>query len=138
MKLLLDTCVFLWIVQEPEKISPTGKKSFENPANMVFLSSITSWEISLKYSIGKLPLPVSPRIYISEALEGLAVTPLHLTGEDTFHLSGLPHLHSDSLDRLLICQAIEHGLTLLTPDETNSKLSGQDPLVGSPVDSYLA
>jgi PIN domain nuclease of toxin-antitoxin system len=117
MNILLDTCVFLWIVQEPEKISAAGKTSFADPANAVFLSSITPWEISLKYSLGKLPLPVPPRIFIPEALAGLAVTPLPLTNEDTFHLTGLPDLHKDPFDRMLICQAIEHGLTILTPDE---------------------
>jgi len=117
MNILLDTCVFLWIVQEPEKISPSGKLFFADPDNTVFLSSITPWEISLKYRIGKLPLPVPPRIFIPEALEDLAVTPLNLAGEDTFHLHGLPHLHKDPFDRMLICQAIEHGLTILTPDD---------------------
>ena len=83
----------------------------------MFLSSVTTWEICLKHSLGKLPLPVPPRIFIPEGLAGLSITPLTLAYEDSFHLQGLPPLHKDPFDRMLICQAIEHGLTIMTPDE---------------------
>ena len=61
MKILLDTCSFLWISLEPEKISAQAMSAFKNPANTVFLSSITSWEMGIKFHLGKLVLPVQPR-----------------------------------------------------------------------------
>jgi PIN domain nuclease of toxin-antitoxin system len=117
MNILLDTCSFLWVVQEPEKISLPSKHAFEEPSNTVYLSSVTTWEIALKYSIGKLTLPIPPRIFIPEALAEHGIATLALAFNDTFHLQGLPSLHRDPFDRMLICQAIEHGLTILTPDE---------------------
>jgi len=117
MNILLDTCSFLWIVQEPEKISLISKHAFEEPSNKVYLSSVATWEIALKYSIGKLPLPIPPRIFIPEALAAHEIATLDLSPNDTFHLQELPSLHRDPFDRMLICQAIEHGLTILTPDE---------------------
>ncbi len=117
MNILLDTCTFLWIIQEPEKISLPCKIAFEEPSNSVFISSVTSWEITLKHSIGKLPLPTSPRMFIQEAITEHGITTLALAFDVVFHLQGLPPLHKNPFDRMLICQAIENGLTILTPDE---------------------
>ena len=116
MNILLDTSTFLWIVQEPGKLSIFGKQVFTEPSNMVFLSSVTVWEITLKYNIGKLPLPIHPRDFISQALAEHGIASLVLAHADIFHLPGLPTIHKDPFDRMLICQAIENGLTILTPD----------------------
>lgn len=116
MNFLLDTCAFLWVTLKPEKLSDTFLDCFRNPANTVFLSSITAWEIGIKYSIGKLSLPVVPSRFIPEERKNHHISELELNAADTFHLETLPFLHKDPFDRMLICQAIERSLTILTPD----------------------
>lgn len=64
MRVLLDTCTFLWLISDDPKLSDKARSLFENPENEVFLSSVSFWEINVKYQIGKLPLPESPKTYI--------------------------------------------------------------------------
>ena len=116
MSFLLDTCSFLWVTLKPEKLSNTFLECFSNPNNTVFLSSVTVWEIGIKYSIGKLTLPVTPSLFIPEERESHQITPLGLNEADTFHLENLPFIHKDPFDRMLVSQAIERSLTILTPD----------------------
>lgn len=117
MKLLLDTCTFLWITQGTDNLSAKSVESFISPENTVFLSSISAWEISVKYSLGKLRLPYPPEIFIPKERRRHMITKLPLSEQDIFPLSRLPDIHGDPFDRILICQAIENGLTILTPDK---------------------
>ena len=112
MKILLDTCTFLWISLAPEKISDQAMSAFKHPANTVFLSSVTSWEIGIKFHLGKLVLPAAPEMFIPTERKEHKIDSLKLKEKDTFHLGRLPDIHKDPFDRILICQAIENGLTL--------------------------
>ena len=116
MNILLDTCAFLWIAKDASKLSPTAYQSFKSTANTIFLSSISAWEISVKYRIGKLNLPYSPEQFIPRERKRHFINKLPLSENDTFQLAQLPDIHKDPFDRILICQAIENGLTILTPD----------------------
>ena len=116
MKLLLDTCTFLWLVTDDEALSPESRNLFSDPTNDVFLSAISGWEIMLKHSIGKLPLPTPLEQFLSTQRTRHHIEPLPLREEATVHLPKLPALHKDPFDRMLICQAIQHELTILTPD----------------------
>ncbi len=116
MNILLDTCSFLWLALEPEKISAKAMTAYENPANIVYLSSITSWEIGIKFHLGKLLLPATPEIFIPTERNEHKIASLELSEKTTFHLADLPPVHKDPFDRILVCQAIENGLTILTPD----------------------
>ncbi len=118
MKLLLDTCTFLWILADDPRLSATAREVFSDPANPVFLSSASAWEIGIKNALGRLPLPAPAGRYIPEMREKHRITPLPLDEESCLRVGQLPSLHRDPFDRMLICQAISHGLTLLTPDET--------------------
>ena len=89
---------------------------FSNPKNEVCLSAVSAWEISVKYLLGKLPLPLSPDIFISKERKRHLIAPLDLSEKDTQHLCKLPAFHKDPFDRMLICQAIEHSMTIITPD----------------------
>ena len=60
MKILLDTCTFLWLIKGSKELSPKAVEVFEDPKNEVYLSSVSAWEINVKYSLGRLSLPVSP------------------------------------------------------------------------------
>ena len=116
MRLLLDTCTFLWILTEPSKLSASTLEAFQSPGNEVFLSAASGWEIALKYSIGKLPLPADPVRFVPAQREAHGIRSLEITEEAALHQSRLPTLHRDPFDRLLVSQSIVQELTILTPD----------------------
>ncbi len=117
MRLLLDTCTFLWMAIDAPQLSARARELFADPVNDLFLSSISSFEIALKHSLGSLPLPEPPGRYVPTRRQTYGVQSLPLDEESALHLARLPKLHSDPFDRLLICQASIHGLGILTPDE---------------------
>ena len=117
MKILLDTCTFLWICFEPSKLSDRAKKYFKDPSNDVFLSSISTWEIAVKYSLKRLEFPEKPSLLIPELRKQHFIQELSLNEESTFRLLNLPNYHKDSFDRMLICQAIQNAMAILSPDE---------------------
>jgi PIN domain nuclease of toxin-antitoxin system len=116
VRLLLDTCTFLWIITDAPDLSKHARDLFSDPGNDVFLSTVSIWEIVVKYRLGKLPLPEPPDRFIPAQRERHAIEPLALDEESTLYLTRLPDLHRDPFDHMLICQAIRHGLVLLTPD----------------------
>ncbi len=116
MKFLLDTCTFLWLTKGSEELSSNAIKAFTDPINEIYLSAVSAWEINVKYRLGKLPLPLSPDKFIPKERKRHLITPLDLSEQDTLHLCKLPTPHKDPFDRMLVCQAIEHSLTILTPD----------------------
>lgn len=117
MRLLLDTCTFLWLYTDNHKMSKAAAAAFLHPENERFLSAVSAWEIAAKYSLGKLPLPRSPEYYIAEAREKSGVESLPLDEESALQSARLPRLHTDPFDRMLIAQAMVHGLVIVTPDE---------------------
>jgi PIN domain nuclease of toxin-antitoxin system len=116
MRLLLDTCTFLWVALGDRALSRAARAVFTEPANEVYLSAISSWEIALKHAVGKLPLPEQPTVFIPEARALYRIEPLALDEPAALAIAQLPALHRDPFDRMLICQAIMGGLTLVTPD----------------------
>lgn len=117
MKLLLDTATFLWLLLDSSRLTGRVRDEVADPANDVFLSAVSTWEISVKHNLGKLALPDTPERYLPGAREEHGIEALPLDEAATFQLVKLPQLHRDPFDRMLICQAIAHGLTLVTPDE---------------------
>jgi PIN domain nuclease of toxin-antitoxin system len=116
VKLLLDTCTFLWIASGAPQLSPRARTLFASPENEVYLSAGSAWEIAIKHGLGKLPLPESPARFVPEMRERHGIEPLAIDERATLHIARLPELHRDPFDRLLVSQAIVHGLTILTPD----------------------
>jgi PIN domain nuclease of toxin-antitoxin system len=121
MKILLDTCVFLWIVTGDGKLSKHAKKQFLDPGNDIYLSTVSAWEISIKYALGRLLLPESPGRFIPDLRRRHGMDSLPLDEESALHLARLPALHNDPFDRMLVCQAIVQGMLILTPDELISQ-----------------
>ena len=117
MKILLDTCTFLWIITADPQLSTHARELFIDPLNEVLLSSVSSWEISMKHAIDRLPLPEPPDQLIPYQRELHGIESLPLEEEATFYLTKLPDYHKDPFDRMLVCQAIVGGLTILTPDK---------------------
>ena len=116
MKLLLDTCTFLWIITDAPDLSDRAASLFMDPAHDVFLSSVSVWELSVKYSLGRMPLPDTLERFLPVQREQHGIAALPLEEPAVLHLHKLPSLHRDPFDRMLICQAIEHDCVLLTPD----------------------
>ena len=116
MKLLLDTCTFLWISLDAPELSANARLLFQDPANEVFLSAASAWEIGIKHSLGRLPLPTEPRTFVPALRETYRIEALPLDEESCLQAARLPLLHQDPFDRALVGQAIAHGLTILTPD----------------------
>ena len=116
MKLLLDTCTFLWAYLEDRALSDSARKAITDPENDVLLSSVSAAEIATKFALRKLRLPAPPRTFVPTQREAMGVAPLALTEEAALTLDRLPAHHRDPFDRLLVCQAIADGLTIVTPD----------------------
>lgn len=116
MKLLLDTQCWLWMQASPEKLTDETRKLLVDPANILLLSAASSWEIAVKYALGKLPLPTPPASYVPDRLRRGGVTPLAVSHVHALAVAELPDHHRDPFDRLLITQAQLDGLTLLTAD----------------------
>ena len=121
MKLLLDTATFLWIVTEDPRLSNYARKLFLDPDNKRYLSAISTWEIALKNSLGRLSLPEAVDQYVPAQREKHGIESLPLEEEQTLYLARLPRLHRDPFDRMLVCQALAHGLVLLSPDPVFSQ-----------------
>jgi PIN domain nuclease of toxin-antitoxin system len=115
VRLLLDTCTFLWLAGG-ESLPPDAADAIRTPANEVFLSAASVWEVITKHRLGRLPLPESPErlIRTERKLRGLAA--LAFDEDSAFQGLRLPPLHRDPFDRMLIAQAIAHGLAIVTPD----------------------
>ena len=116
MRILLDTCEFLWLVAGDPKLSAHVAAAVRDPQNEVFLSAVSFWEISLKHNLGKLQLPQPPAQFVPQQRDKHLIAPLVLDEASVAQLSGLPGLPRDPFDRMLICQAMAHGLTLASSD----------------------
>ena len=117
MRLLLDTCTFLWITLDAPELSKRARELFVEPTNEIYLSAVSVWEIAFKVSVGRLSMPGNRGNYIRTQREQHGIDPLPLDEEGPLHLARLPHLHKDPFDRMLICQALAGGLVILTPDD---------------------
>lgn len=114
--ILLDTCTFLWVIRDAPELSQDARSLFIDPENIVYFSAVSAWEISVKYGLGKLSLAAAPHIYVPAERLRHNILPLALEESAASAVSRLPPLHNDPFDRMLICQAVTHGMTLLTPD----------------------
>ncbi|MBW4661934.1 MAG: type II toxin-antitoxin system VapC family toxin [Drouetiella hepatica Uher 2000/2452] len=117
MKILLDTHIFLWFISGNTKLSTDVQDAIRDPDNEVYLSAISVWEAIVKYQIGKLPLPEHPGTYLPKQRDLHQIISLALDESSVVQLAKLPPLHRDPFDRMLICQALQNGLTIATVDE---------------------
>jgi PIN domain nuclease of toxin-antitoxin system len=117
MSYLLDTHALIWAIKERKKLSPLVIETLENADNSVFVSSITFWEIALKFSVGKLDLiNIMPDDFPEESLKiGFQLISLSPNESASYHKLLLTN-HKDPFDRMLIWQAIERNLILITKD----------------------
>ncbi len=116
MRLLLDTHIFIWLIDGNPKLSQTARQAIEDESNTLHLSIVSLWEITIKTSLGKLELAIPlEQIFINFILpSGIEILPIHLP--HLLILQTLPFHHRDPFDRLLISQAKSEILTLVSED----------------------
>lgn len=112
MRLLLDTHVVLWWLDDPTRISEAAKEAIRAPENAAYVSAATVWEIIIKQALGKLEAPSD----LAPALRDCQFSPLPVTFEHAIAVRNLPLHHRDPFDRMLIAQATVDGLTIVTRD----------------------
>ena len=117
MKLLLDTHIFLWYITGDKRLGDRIRDAIADPGNEVYLSVISLWESIVKHKLGKLPLPKPPETYLPEQRDRHRVSSLDLDEASVANLARLPPIHRDPFDRMPVCQAISHDLTIVTVDD---------------------
>jgi len=116
MKYLLDTAVWLWSLDESERINPEARQLIAEGREELYLSAVSSWEISIKWALGKLRLPLPPARLVPESVARQGIRPLPVTHTHALGVSDLPLHHRDPFDRLLIAQAQAEEMAILTAD----------------------
>jgi PIN domain nuclease of toxin-antitoxin system len=126
MEYLIDTHTLIWAITDTEKLSKKAKKILESEENTIYVSSVCFWEISLKFSIGKLELSGMVPSDFPKLAEALGFDFISLSAEDaaSYHHLTSSH-HKDPFDRMLIWQAIQHKLIIVTKDQKFENYSDQ-------------
>jgi len=117
MKIILDTHIFLWFITNNKRLADKYYDAISNQDNEIYLSVVSVWEATIKYQLGKLPLPESPEIYLPQQRERHLISSLSIAETTITQLAKLPPLHNDPFDRLLLCQSLEHDLIIMTEDK---------------------
>ncbi len=123
MKLLLDTQLLLWAAGQPERLSETARELLSDPDNELLFSAASLWEIAIKATLGRDDFRVEPRLLRRGLLDNGYVE-LPVTSQHAVNIDGLPPLHKDPFDRLLLAQALGEGITLLTADAQLARYPG--------------
>lgn len=128
MKYLLDTHLLIWALEDAPNLTSRMKKLINNPANELFFSAASVWEVAIKQSLRRDGFEFDAHMMRRTLLENgyveIAVTGAHATG-----VAGLPKLHTDPFDRILIAQAAKEELSLLTHDAKVGLYSDGYPVV---------
>ncbi len=113
MRLLLDTHALLWALEAPQRLPAGIRAAIEDNENDVFASAASAWEIAIKQSLGKLPVP---RADLFETLRRANLTELPVTLKHAQATRLLPPIHRDPFDRMLVAQAQTEGLSVVSRD----------------------
>ena len=116
MRYLLDTHVWLWLQVSPDRVSESLREQLADPANDLRLSAASSWEIAIKYVLGKLSLPEVPGNWIPRQMHASGTAALPIEHSHAQAVAELPQHHRDPFDRLIIAQAKMEGLSLVSSD----------------------
>ena len=116
MRLLLDTHAFLWWVEGAAKLSRKAKSAIADPENECLLSLVSCWEMAIKIGLGKLRLPAALERFVPDQLAANAFRQQDILFRHVARVSSLPFHHRDPFDRLLVAQAIEEELAIVSAD----------------------
>jgi len=113
MSILLDTKVFLWAAGLEGRLSESAKTLLDDPAQEIYFSAASAWEIAIKWSKGRLTLPASPHEVVNRIITTAGLSQLAISTKDSCAVADLPNHHSDPFDRLLVAQARSNNLRLM-------------------------
>lgn len=113
MKLLLDTHIFVWAINETSRLDRRTQAALASPDNLVLISSVSPWEIGIKQALGRMRFPLD---LFDEMIERMDFDVLPILPAHGIVAAGLPRHHNDPFDRMLIAQALTQDLTLVSAD----------------------
>jgi len=116
LKLLLDTCTLLWLTLDADELSTNARALLTDESNELLLSTVSTWELATKSALGRLTFDRPLEEWLDDVREEYSLLPLPIDDLAALHLLRLPALHRDPFDRMLVAQALVHGLVILTPD----------------------
>ena len=122
---LLDTHTLLWFDTDPSQLSSTALQLIQNPNTTVFVSSITAWELGIKFSLGKLPAAQGLVSSYHSTISKYGFLEIAFTSHDALRAARLPATHKDPFDRALVAQALERNLTIVSLDSALDGLGVQ-------------
>ncbi len=117
MKLLLDTHTFLWWITDDPQLSTKALELIGDGHNILYWSAASSWEVSIKYALGRMPLPEAPEQFLPAEIEKNRLESLPIIDAHAFQAGQLPHHHRDPFDRMMVAQAQVESLALLSNDQ---------------------
>jgi PIN domain nuclease of toxin-antitoxin system len=123
MKLLLDTHILLWAAGQPDRLPPAIREMLEDPRNEPVFSVASLWEIAIKRSLGRSDFQVDARLLRRGLLEN-GYSELEIKGDHAVAIDGLPPIHKDPFDRILVAQSMAEGILLLTADPLVARYPG--------------
>lgn len=123
MKLLLDTHLLLWAAGQPKRLPAAARKLLADPDNEPLFSAVSLWEVAIKHGLGRADFRVDARLLRRGLLDN-GYGELPMLGEHAVTIDGLPLIHKDPFDRMLVAQATVEGITLLTADPLVAKYPG--------------
>lgn len=121
MKAILDTHAFLWWILDNPRLSRTARDFIIAPDNTIYLSAVSGWEMAIKWSIGKLTLPIQPDSFVKQQLEINNFSPLPIQMSHGLYVHELPGIHKDPFDRLLVAQSTIEDMPLISTDAVFQK-----------------
>lgn len=116
MSYLLDTHVWLWLLEAPGRIRPDLLAEMRDPGTQLFLSAVSSWEVAIKWAVGRISLPESPVTYVPRMMQTSGVGGLAVGHSHALAVAALPRHHADPFDRLLITQSQLEAIPIVTAD----------------------
>jgi PIN domain nuclease of toxin-antitoxin system len=117
-RVLLDTNVWLWMASDDERLGPLARTLISHADTELVLSAVSAWEISIKWALGTLPLPVPPEQFVETTVRDGGLKRLQIDFDHVLRVAKLPPIHHDPFDRLLIAQSFATNVPLLTGDDT--------------------
>jgi PIN domain nuclease of toxin-antitoxin system len=116
VRVLLDSHVLVWAVDDPAKLSPVAAATLRDPTTALVVSAATIWELAIKFGLHKLMLSRPYLEWMNQALADLGATTLPITVESADVMAALPNHHRDPFDRLLIAQSQLESISLVSAD----------------------
>ena len=117
MRVLLDTHIFLWVNSEPKRLGE-HLSMLQDERTDLLVSAASSWEIAIKFTLGRLNLPEPPARYVPDRMRRLQATAVSIDHDHALEVAVLPPIHRDPFDRILLAQAGRLRVPLLTADKT--------------------